>query len=367
MDRAKTVAWFRARAPHFALELGINVAVPLLIYDQVHGTMGEVQALLVSSIPPFVWGIGRFLRERRIDALSILAMVGIALSLLAFFGGRSAQMLQLREKMVTLLIGLAFLGSAAIGKPLIMPLARATLARESDEALADFDARHDHPMLRRTVMVMTLAWGVVLLLDVAVSIVLIFSLSIEQYLIVGPILGYGTIGGLSWWTILYRRHRTRLRHAEATSNQVPGRSLWNRIRLHRLDSGVRRPRGHQSPVRKRNAPRCGCGGARRVFARRHFSLEPIAGARILPIEIGSLPPALPVSFRDPAPHLPPPKGVRRGSHFRASARLSRIQTLHFGDTSVAIARRGMEPFMSAVIGAAHASFRSARFRTFFLA
>jgi len=220
MDRARAFDWLRARAPRFALEVAINFAAPVLVYDQVHGAMGDVQALLVSSIPPFGWGIARFARQRRVDALSILAMVGIALSLLAFFSGGSAQMLQLREKMVTLLIGAAFLGSAAIGKPLIMPLARATLARESDKALADFDGRRDSPMLRRTVMVMTLVWGFVLLLDVAVSIVLIFSLSIEQYLVVGPILGYGLIGGLGVWTILYRRHRTRLRHVEMPHEQA---------------------------------------------------------------------------------------------------------------------------------------------------
>jgi len=160
-----------------------------------------------------LWGVGGFLRNRRVDALSILATVGIALSLLAFVGGGSAQLLQLREKMVTLLIGLAFLGSAAIGRPLIYPLARATVARESAEALADFDSKRDDARLRHTVMVMTLVWGFGLLADVALSILLIFSLSVGDYLVVGPILGYGTIGGLTLWTMLYRRYRAR--HAVA--------------------------------------------------------------------------------------------------------------------------------------------------------
>jgi len=217
MDRAHTLAWIRSRAPRFALELAINVAAPLAIYDYAQGSMGEVPALLLSSAPPVLWGMFRFARERRIDALSILAMVGIGLSLFAFLGGGSAQLLQLREKLVTLLIGLAFLGSAAIGKPLIYPLARATLARESEEALADFDARRGNAMLHHTVMVMTLVWGIVLLADFTLSVVLIFSLSIEHYLIVGPMVGYGAIGGLALWTILYRRYRTRLRYGE----QIP--------------------------------------------------------------------------------------------------------------------------------------------------
>ena len=210
MDRARIIAWLRQRAPRLVLELAINFAAPVLIYDQLHGRWGDLRALLASSGPPLVWSIFGFLRNRRVDALSVLSMVGITLSVLAFFGGGSAQFLQLREKLVTLLIGLAFLGSAAIGKPLIYPLARATVARESAEALASFEARREHPLLRQTVMVMTLVWGFGLLADVAISIILIYALPITAYLIVGPILGYATMGWLTLWTVLYRRYRTRL-------------------------------------------------------------------------------------------------------------------------------------------------------------
>jgi len=209
MDRAPVIGWLRKQAPGFILELAVNFAAPVLIYDQMHDRVGDVPALLASSAPPLIWSVIYFWRNRHIDAISILSLVGIALSILAFFGGGSAQLLQLREKMVTLLIGLAFLGSAAIGKPLIYPLARATVARESADRLVDFDAKRNDPLLRHTVMVMTLAWGLGLVADVGVSAVLIYSLSVTEYLIIGPIVGYATIGGLTLWTILYRRYRTR--------------------------------------------------------------------------------------------------------------------------------------------------------------
>ena len=220
MDRTRITHWLRQRAPRLVLELAINFAAPVLIYDQLHARWGDVPALLASSAPPVLWSIAGFLRDRRIDALSVLSIVGIALSVLAFFGGGSAQVLQLREKMVTLLIGLAFLGSAAIGKPLIYPLARATVSRESAEALAAFEARRDHPMLRRTMMVMTLAWGFGLLADFAISVVLIYRLSITRYLIVSPILGYATFGGLTLWTVWYR-HGIRAMQARAENAASP--------------------------------------------------------------------------------------------------------------------------------------------------
>ena len=42
----------------------------------------------------------------------MLELGGIVLSLLAFFGSGSARFLQLREKLVTVMIGLVFAGSA---------------------------------------------------------------------------------------------------------------------------------------------------------------------------------------------------------------------------------------------------------------
>ena len=216
VTRTDAIDWLRSRGPTVLLEVVVNVAGPFLIYTATHARWGDVAALLAASVPPLIWSLAGFVRNRRLDALSILVMAGIALSLLAFLGGGSARMLQLREKLVTLLIGLAFLGSAAIGKPLIWPLARATVGRQSPDALAQFDARRNDTGLRRAVMVMTLVWGTGLVAEFAVAVALIYLLSIADYLIVAPLVGYGTIGGLALWTALYRR---RLRANRGTAQR----------------------------------------------------------------------------------------------------------------------------------------------------
>ena len=56
---------------------------------------------------------------------------------------------------------------------------------------------------------MTLVWGLGLLADVAVGVVLVFTLSVRAFLIVNPILGYGTMGALSLWTFLYGQRAKR--------------------------------------------------------------------------------------------------------------------------------------------------------------
>jgi len=203
------IAWLRRNGSTVAIEAAVNLVTPALIYALLSDRLGEVPALLVSSVPPLLWSLVGLARHRRIDALSVIVLVGMALSLVALAGGGSVRFLQLREKMVTALIGLTFVVSALIGRPLIGPLARATVARESADALARFDAhRHTGP-LRRMVMVMTWVWGLGLLADFAVSVVLIYTLSVAQYLIAGPIVGYGTMGGLAAWTVFYRRRHAR--------------------------------------------------------------------------------------------------------------------------------------------------------------
>lgn len=124
-------------------------------------------------------------------------------------GGGGVRFLQLREKLVTAVIGLVFVGSAAIGKPLVFELARATKRRKSEDEAKEFEGLQVHAGFRRTMTIMTLVWGFGLLAGVAISVVLVFELSIREYLIVNPILGYGTMGSLSLWSFLYGRRAKR--------------------------------------------------------------------------------------------------------------------------------------------------------------
>lgn len=177
----KFMPWLRRNWLRVTLDLVVNFALPVLIFDWAQPHWGEARALLASTVPPLLWGAGSFAKERRIDALSVIALAGISLSLLAFVGGGSAQLIALKEKMVTLLFAFAFLGSAMIGKPLIYPLARATMARQSRAAAESFDARRDEASVRYTVTVMTWVWGLVLLADALLSAFLVYNLPMGLY------------------------------------------------------------------------------------------------------------------------------------------------------------------------------------------
>jgi intracellular septation protein A len=219
---ARFITYVRKNGAHVFVEALVNFILPFLIYSYAEAPLGAVRALLASSAPPILWSLIEFARHRRLDAVSVLVVSGIALSLLAMLGGGGVRFLQLREKLVTGVIGLVFLGSAMIGKPLIYELARASMRRKSDAEAEQFEALQVHAGFRRTMMVMTLVWGLGLLADVAVSVVLVFVLSIRVYLLVNPILGYGTMGALSLWSFLYGRRAKRRGEARRAAALAEG-------------------------------------------------------------------------------------------------------------------------------------------------
>jgi hypothetical protein len=204
------------------IEILVNFVLPYLIYVKTESSLGQARALMAASLPPILWSVIQFAWKRRVDAVSILVIAGIVLSLLAFLGGGSVRFLQLRENLVTGLIGLVFLGSAAIGRPLIYQLARASKLRESKTEAERFEGLREHPSFRRGMNIMTLVWGFGLLAQTVVACLMVFRMSIRNYLIVSPILGYGTMGALALWTFFYVRGMKRRGEAARAAARAAG-------------------------------------------------------------------------------------------------------------------------------------------------
>lgn len=216
---AKIANFLRNNALTILREGGINIVLPYIIYSYAQPIYGDVNALIASSAPPIIWSIIEFARHRRVDFLSLFVLLGIVLSLLAFVGGGGVKFLQLREKLVTVIFSFIFLGSAAIGKPIIYELARGGMRRNNQtEELERFEKLRDHGPFRRSMMVMTLVWGFGLLADALASIALVYVIPIKDYLVVSPMLGYATMGGLALWTFWYARKRRREGEARATQH-----------------------------------------------------------------------------------------------------------------------------------------------------
>ncbi len=213
----RVVAYARAHAGRTARELAVNFVLPFLIFNYVSPSLGAAVALMTAATPPIFWSIASFIRERRVDAISILALSGIVLSLLAFAGGGGVKFLQLRENLVTGVVGLIFLGSVAIGRPLIYQLSRSGVRRRAADKVQAFDALRDDVRFRRSMIVATLVWGFGLLAACALNCVLVFMLSIKHFLLIGGPINYVTIGLMTAWTFWYVPRAMRLADARRAS------------------------------------------------------------------------------------------------------------------------------------------------------
>jgi hypothetical protein len=193
-----------AAQSRFGLELVVNLLLPWLTYRLLLPHTSEFAAIAWSAAPPTLWSLVELARHRSLDALSLMVLGGIALSLAALAFGGSPRMLMVRENLFTAPIGLLFLGSLMLKKPLIYYAARATLARQDPAHAAQFEAAFQRPQVLRGLRVMSLVWGVGLTAQGLLLGWMAWTWPVERFIVLSPIIGYGIVALLALWTWRYR-------------------------------------------------------------------------------------------------------------------------------------------------------------------
>jgi len=197
-------------------ELVVNLVLPWLVYRLSLPHFGSVGALYAAALPPLVWSVAEFAKSRQLDAMSILVLLGIALSIALMALGGSPRILLVRESLVSGVIGIAFLLSLLRKKPLVFYLARATVARERGGGAGRFEALwSERPRLRASLRLMTIVWGMGLTAETLLRCWLAWHWPIERCLVVLPIISYSIYVGLMLWTVWFRQ-RLHAREGRAT-------------------------------------------------------------------------------------------------------------------------------------------------------
>ncbi len=181
-----------------------------MVYEALDDTLGDTNALIASAVPPLLWSGYELIKSRRLDAISCLVVASILLTVGATAIGGSARLIQIRDALVTGAMGVLFLASLALEKPLIFYLARATSARNTAQGAAQFEAMWQQPGIRQTFRVMTVVWGAGLILQTAVMCSLAWIWPISRYLLLSPIIGYAILGLLLLWSVWYATKRKAL-------------------------------------------------------------------------------------------------------------------------------------------------------------
>jgi intracellular septation protein A len=191
-------------------ELSANFLAPYLVYQLLDARYGDVVALIASAMPPLLWSVFELIKTRRLDAISVIVVTSILFTVGATAMGGSARLIQIRDALVTGVIGVIFLGSLALKRPIIFYLARATMARNTAEGAAEFETMWLRPGVPTTFRVLTAVWGVGLVFQTAVMCWLALIWPISRYLLLSPVIGYGIFGLLMAWSLWYRAKKIAL-------------------------------------------------------------------------------------------------------------------------------------------------------------
>lgn len=182
-----------------ARTIAVDAIAPYVVYVLAKPEVGEMTALALSAVPPAIEAVWSVTRRRRLDVVSALVLGGIVVSLGLIALGGSQRVLLLRESLITSVVGVAVALSVLMRRPLLYYLFR-------EAAGADWTERYEkEPALRRHVRVLSLVWGIGLVVEMAVRSAMVFEMEIEQFLLISPFVQYGMTGALVLWTIVRTR------------------------------------------------------------------------------------------------------------------------------------------------------------------
>jgi hypothetical protein len=188
------------------ISIVINGVIPVVVYNLLINYYSSFVSLLIATLIPLGDNLYHVVKYKKADAFGLFMLTGFVLSLLAFVLGGNERLILLRESMVTGLLGLIFIASLFFSKPLIYHFAIRFSAEGESEKKGQFAKNWELPYFRNVLRIMTAIWGIALLGEAILKIILVYELSITAFLAISQLIFYGVIGAAIFFTIVYRRY-----------------------------------------------------------------------------------------------------------------------------------------------------------------
>ncbi len=186
--------------------------VPLAVYFVVRAHVhGDAPALAIAGVPAAAWVAVGFAWRRRIDPIGLVTLVGFGagLAVSAALGG-SAFVLKVRDSAFTCWLGLACLGSVAIGRrPVMFGVGKALSAGNEPVRVELYEALWTLPPARAVFRIITAVWGVGLLAEATTRVVLAETLSTPVFVVASPVVAAAFLGPLVGFTLWFSRWARR--------------------------------------------------------------------------------------------------------------------------------------------------------------
>lgn len=190
-----------------APRLVMSGVLPLVGYALLRPHVGsDAVGLAAVSVFPVVDIAIERRRHGRFDPVGVIALIGLTIGLVsALLLHGDATLLKVRESVFTGVFGLICLGTLAARRPAMWYLGRAFSTGGDAEKVAEFDTMWGLPGVPNRFRFITAVWGVALVAEAVVRTALAVGVSTERFLAISPVLNWGVLGGLLWYTTVFSK------------------------------------------------------------------------------------------------------------------------------------------------------------------
>jgi hypothetical protein len=194
-----------------------NVLLPWLIYQVLTGRgVSTINALIATAVVPLTTSLYAWLRDRRIDALGIMTLAFVVVGLVTSLLSGDPIFYLVKESLLTGVWGLIMLGSLLASRPLTFYFGRQFMSGGDPDKAAWFDRLWERPPFRRILRLTCVMWGVGLVAEALLRVVLVYVLPIPVFLLVSQIMAFAVMGLLMAATMLIgKRTRARAQQRQA--------------------------------------------------------------------------------------------------------------------------------------------------------
>jgi hypothetical protein len=210
----------REHLPSLVWGAALPIGVYFLVRRHVHT---DTNALIVAGCFSAGWIVVQFARQRKVDVVGAVVLFGFAVGVVSstLLGG-NAYVLKVRDAFFTTLFGVACIVTVFTHeRPTLFYVARYLSAGTDRVKVSAFDRLYLLPVARHTFRVLSVVWGVGLIIEASVRLTLADVLSTATYLAASPVVTASVIGGLFAFTALYTR-RIRAEAAAVMAEMAPG-------------------------------------------------------------------------------------------------------------------------------------------------
>jgi hypothetical protein len=184
----------------------INIVLPYLIYTILKTHITSIIALSLAACVPLVDTLYHLIKDKKLDTFSSFIFLGIVLSIVAAWIGGDERFILLRESYVTGIMGLVFLLSLLTPKPLIYYFAIRFISNKS----VITKRWEEEVSFRHFIRIMAAVWGIGLMIEALVKVVIVYEFPISKALVISPIAQYIIIAILIYWNIHFvKQHKQK--------------------------------------------------------------------------------------------------------------------------------------------------------------